>query len=480
MVNRYDAFVMFAEMRTGSNHLEASLNTLPGVTSYGEVFNPTFMGKHNRFELLGYDMTRREADPLGLLDRIIADTDGLPGFRLFHDHDDRVVDRVLPDPRIAKIILTRNPLDSYISRKIATETGQWQLRDVKQRKSAKVRFDDAEFQAMLTRLQDFQLRVQRALQITGQTAFYIRYEDINDADVLTGLARFLGSEDAIKAPAPTLKKQNPGNAAEKVDNPADMAAALARIDRFDLNATPNFEPPRPAAVPGFVAHPDQGILFMPIKGGPGGVITQWMAEIGGVGSQRLLSGMSQKDLRQWIKARSGYRSFTVVRHPVARAHEVFCRLIGPNAPGGLGDVRTVLRDRFDVRLSDDPRIAPQGDYDMATHRAAFLAFLAFVKANLNGQTSLRTDALWATQTAILQGAANFALPHRIVPEHAMADVVPMLMAEIGVDAPGLPKATPDHGFDLTQIYDDRLEQAVQAAYRRDYLTLGFRRWCDAA
>lgn len=112
---RFDAFVLFAEMRTGSNYLEESLNALPDVTCHGEVYNPTFLGHHNRFELFGFDMDRRERDPIGLLDAIIAQTEGLPGFRLFHDHDDRVVERVLPDPRIAKVILTRNPLDSYVT-----------------------------------------------------------------------------------------------------------------------------------------------------------------------------------------------------------------------------------------------------------------------------------------------------------------------------------------------------------------------------
>ena len=475
MTARFDAFVMFAEMRTGSNHLEASLNTLPDVSSYGEVYNPTFLGKHNRFELFGYDMARREADPLGLLDQMIAQTDGLPGFRLFHDHDDRVVDRVLPDPRIAKIVLTRNPLDSYISRKIATETGQWQLRDVKQRKSATVLFDEGEFRGMLDALQAFQLRVQRALQITGQTAFHIRYDDINDAEVLTGLARFLGSDHALAAPAPTLKKQNPGGAAEKLENPADMAAALARIDRFDLNATPNFEPPRPPAVPGFVAHPVAGLLFMPIKAAPQDTVTTWMAGIGD-GAAPLISGMTQKDLRQWIKARDNYRSFTVARHPVARAHAAFCHLIGPEAPGSAGDLRTVWTTRFDMSLPEGAVTGPGAGYDLPAHRAAFMAYLAFVKANLNGQTSLRNDAIWATQTAILQGAANFALPHRIVPEDRMGDLLPALAAELGVAAPVPGPEKPGHAFDLAAIYDDSVEKAVQAAYRRDYLTLGFMAW----
>jgi hypothetical protein len=107
------------------------------------VFNPTFIGHHNRFEFLGFDLHRRERDPVGLVDAMIARGDTLPGFRFFHDHDPRVLDRVLDDPRIAKVLLTRNPLDSYVSRKIATETGQWRLTDLKHARSGKITFDAA-------------------------------------------------------------------------------------------------------------------------------------------------------------------------------------------------------------------------------------------------------------------------------------------------------------------------------------------------
>jgi hypothetical protein len=141
MARRFEAFVIFAEMRTGSNHLEESLNGLADIECHGEVFNPTFIGHHNRFEFLGYDLARRERDPVGLVDAMIARGDTLPGFRFFHDHDPRVLDRVLNDPRIAKVLLTRNPLDSYVSRRIATETGQWRLTDLKHSRSGKIDFD---------------------------------------------------------------------------------------------------------------------------------------------------------------------------------------------------------------------------------------------------------------------------------------------------------------------------------------------------
>jgi hypothetical protein len=471
----FDAFVLFAEMRTGSNYLEATLNDLPDVSCYGEVFNPTFIGSHTQFELFGYDMDRRAADPLGLVEAMIAGTDGLPGFRLFHDHDDRVVAHVLPNPRIAKVILTRNPLDSYVSRKIAAATGQWRLTDLKHRRSARIRFDAEEFAEMIERLQAFQARLLRALQTTGQTAYYIRYEDIGDADVLSGLARFLGSEGRIDAASGKLKKQNPGGLEDKVENYGEMIEALAGFDRFGLGETPNFEPPRQPGVPGFVAHPEVGLLFFPIKGGPVDEVLDWMGRIGGVGRDRLLRRMSQKDLRQWMKAHSGYRSFAVLRHPLDRAHAVFNRFVLPADKPAYAEIRAALRQRYKLPL---PPEGPDAAYDEAAHRAAFLAFLTFLKGNLAGQTSIRIDPAWASQTAILQGVSQVTLPHRLIDEAALVEQLPPLAAEAGIsDAPPWPGAAPDDGpVPLSRIYDGKIEKAAIEVYRRDYLTFGFPRW----
>ena len=53
MLAKFDYFVIFAEMRTGSNFLESNLNTLDGVSCFGEAFNPHFIGYPNRTEILG-------------------------------------------------------------------------------------------------------------------------------------------------------------------------------------------------------------------------------------------------------------------------------------------------------------------------------------------------------------------------------------------------------------------------------------------
>jgi len=243
-------FVIFAEMRTGSNFLEASLNEFADIQCYGELYNPHFVGHHNKDALFGINLAHREAAPLKLIDALAANTDGIPGFRFFNDHDPRAMEHVLADKDCAKIVLTRNPLDSYVSWKIAAQTGQWKLSDVKQRKSAKADFDKPEFLDQLKEKRQFQLDILRGLQTSGQTAFYIAYEDINDVDVLNGLAHFLGTHEKTTGASKSIKRQNPSDLEDKVNNYSQMVEDLKSVDHVSLSDTPNFEPRRGPGVPG--------------------------------------------------------------------------------------------------------------------------------------------------------------------------------------------------------------------------------------
>lgn len=448
-------------MRTGSNFLEANLNAMPGVACYGEAFNPHFIGKLNQTEAFGITLAQREADPAALLRKMRAHSPGLSGFRYFHDHDPRILPGVLADPLCAKIILTRNPVESYVSWKIAQATGQWKLTQAKRLKTAKAHFDPPEFTAHIAQLQEFQLRLMHGLQISGQTAFYIDYEDINDTDVLNGLARFLGVEGALAAPDGTLKKQNPEEISEKVENYEEMAAALARLDRFNLARTPNFEPRRAPSIPSFLAA--GAALYMPMRGGPVDEVAQWLAGLGPVSGD-----FTQKTLRQWLRKNPNHRSFTVLRHPVARAHAGFCSHI---LTGALPHIREGLIKSYNIAL---PKIGePQS---LAEHRQAFLDFLKFLKLNVAGQTGLRIDAHFASQTAVLQGFAQFQGPDLVLREESLPMGLGFLSAEIGADCPALPSLPSPSRDILTEIYDAEIEAAARDAYTRDYMGYGFSDW----
>jgi hypothetical protein len=460
-MSRFHSFVLFAEMRTGSNLLEANLNALPGVHSHGEVFNRYILGKKDRTELFGITMDQRDRDPRPLLRKLREETEGLPGFRFFHDHDLRILDDVLPDPGCAKIILTRNPLESYVSWKIAQATDQWKLTNPKRLKTAKVRFDVPEFLQHLQDIQAFQLLLLNALQTTGQTAFYLDYEDLGSVDVINGLAAFLGVEARLKALDDTLKKQNPGPLEDKLENPEALAQAIAAVDVFDLGRTPSFEPRRAAGVPTAIAS-ETGLLFFPIRSGPDAAIRDWFASLGPV-----TEGFEQKSLRQWKRKHPGHRSFTVLRHPLLRAHAAFRRKI---VMGEAPDLRRILINGFLAELQPpgEPFATPDAE------RAAFMIFLNYCRLALGGQTGARVDPSLASQTALVQGIAGFQPLDHLLREDRLAEGLAMLTAGRGIVAPSIPPGAEAEA--LLSIWDPSLETAAAEAYQRDYMGFGFARW----
>ena len=179
----FDYFVVFAEMRTGSNFLESNINAFDGLTCLGEAFNPHFIGYPQAGNVLGVTQKQRDADPNVLIEKIKA-AEGVNGFRFFNDHDPRVLDICMSDRRCAKIILTRNPVESFVSWKIAAATGQWKLTNVSHAKTEKIEFHPQEFEAHLEALQAFQVQLLTTLQRMGQTAFYVAYEDLQDVEVM--------------------------------------------------------------------------------------------------------------------------------------------------------------------------------------------------------------------------------------------------------------------------------------------------------
>jgi len=473
-MSKFDYFVVFAEMRTGSNFLETNINAFDGLNCHGEAFNPHFIGYPNRDDVLGVTLEQRTADPMVLLRAIKEEPDHLSGFRYFHNHDPRILDTILNDERCAKIVLTRNPLDSYVSWKIAQATGQWKLTDVRRRRDSKVRFDGAEFKRHVEDLQDFQVTLMKALQTSGQTAFYVAYEDLQDIDVMNGLARYLGVDEVLPALDKSLKRQNPSALSEKVSNFAEVSLALADLDRFNLNRTPNFEPRRGGVVPSYLAGAVVPLLYMPVRSGPEAEVAQWLAALDHVPETSLLTDFSQKTLRKWKRGNKGHRTFTVIRHPVPRVHAAFCERILSTDEGSYTKIRNTLRKTYKLPI---PKDGPDPDYDAEAHRTAFLAFLDFVKANLLGQTSIRQDAHWATQSGAVRGFGDMALPDMIIREEEMASYLPALAMQVGrKSVPDPIPAAQDAPVSLEAIYDAEIEARVREIYQRDYMIFGFENW----
>lgn len=459
MAGPFKRFVIFAGMRTGSNLLEATLNAIKRVTCFGEAFNPYMLGWPGKEELKGMTLEQREQDPLRFLELLWDKSNHLPGFRYFYDHDPRVLDAIMDDRECAKIILTRNPLDSYISTRLAWETNQWKLNETETPIPASTSFDGQEFRQILSDNDRFLREIMRRLQISGQAGYWLKYEDLRSAEVMTGLMHWLGRTDLDKvAPANDQVPQNPRETAEKIRNFDEMLAELAKMDPYDVYGLPMFEPQRGPAVPSYCAsEAGNGILFMPVKGGPNERVRKWLKALGPEAKN-----FTQSSLRQWKRQHSGFRSFTVIRHPVLRAWDAY-EAVKNTTDKALHDT---LRGIHRVPLPQQKEVfSNEQDAD------AFLAFLDFLRRNLNGQTRLPTQAGWASQTEILAGFAGFGPPDVIIREDRMEkDLASLAEAANVPDAPllGEPRSFPEF------LSRQDIRKATRAAYMRDYISFGFK------
>lgn len=475
MAQPFDYFVVLAGMRTGSNLLEEQLSAMPGIQSNGELFNPHFFGKPDTKSLWGLSMAARDSDPIRVVSAMQKNGSDLQGFRLFYDHSQKVIDLVLKDPKAAKIILTRRPLDSYVSLKIARKTGQWWLGDMTSARAAKVAFDAHEYADFLNELASFQSNIAQALQTTGQTAFHIAYQDLSDANVLAGLGKFLGSNGPPDQAKIKAKVQNPTPVMARLTNPKVAEEALRIFSAPDLGRIQVYEPDRGPGLRFFRVCKTAPVFYMPIRGAGYDPIPDWLAKLDPGGDVE--NGLTQKDLRRWKRQHSGHRSFTVLRHPLPRAYDAFCRFIMPIDVENYRDIRRALVDQYKVPLPDT---WPQQDWTLDHQRAAFLGFLKFLAGNLGGQTALRVDNTWATQTILLNAIAQFTVPDRVIRETQLDDELKRLSAEIGLKAPKL-----DAGFSvgtdfaLNDVVTADIQDAAAAAYRRDYMMFGFESWQPA-
>lgn len=427
MSEPYRSFVIFAEMRTGSNHLEETLNEVPGLTCYGELFNPWFIGQENRTEMFDLSLEQRDVDPIGLIERMRDGTPGLPGFRFFSDHDPRVLAGIMPDRTCAKVILSRPPVESYVSMRIADATGLWRITSTAHREPRRIWFDPVEFNAFADRIDTFRADIRRTLRNSGQVPFEMTFPDILDVDVLNGLVRFLGLDHTIRAPSNRLKRQNPGPLRDKVTNPDEMEKTLEargrRLPTDVISEAANVD----GILDRLVATESPPLLYLPLPGGADAAVHSWMEAIGARPSAE--NPTDELSLRRWLNRTKQRRIFTVVSHPVMRAWRQF---LSRN-----GDV-----------IPDDPH-------------ADFLSYLS--EAGLDPDTH--------PQCRILSSVSVSLLMDSILKADSLADELPRIAACPDWTIPDEP------GLDvLASIYDQQIETAVRALYTPDYRAFGYRKW----
>jgi len=480
----FSSFIILGAMRSGSNLLETFLNQYNKLVCHGELFQKAFIGVQGRQEFLGIDLQARNENPQRLLDAVRArNPKKITGFRFFQGHDARVLDTALKDPHCAKIILTRDPIDSFVSLKIALETKQWLVSDVAHRRTAQIRFDLDEYDKYLEERAQFYDKVSDALALLEQPFFKIDYSALHDVDNINRLAAFIGDKQKKAALNQPIKRQNPEPLSQKIINIKEVRAVLGAPNLFD-NHPPILKPVVETETDLSRAYicPKTPLIFGPIPSGPDLGPRRWM-EVQCKASPE--KGFSAHRFLEWQARHTDTAFFSVVRHPVSRAYNAFMHKIFATVSGAYLAIRQDLENQFgmflpqgEISATQDKGVLVENGYGLEEHRISFKLFLVFVAANLANETKIRQDGKWQLQAEILRRYRILHPEVIVIKEENMK--VGWYYLENRLDLPPIPtwRNAPDiaYAFPLPEVYDAEVEALAKVAYGRDYEELGYESW----
>lgn len=196
-------YVILAGPRTGSNFLLSALGQYDDITSLVALFNkPEIkMGAGAglpdglRDVLLAEDvLEQRDPDPIAFWHRLCDLTETpIVGFKFFPNHDERILDWALDNAQLKKIILRRNPLQSFTSISFAKRDGIWtsgglQKKDVN---TEKVELNIRQMLRWMAKYKAYFERVDEA--VAEHDVLRISYNELFQPWSQQALVRFLGS-----------------------------------------------------------------------------------------------------------------------------------------------------------------------------------------------------------------------------------------------------------------------------------------------
>jgi LPS sulfotransferase NodH len=224
-------FAILAEGRTGSSHLVHLLNRHPEILCHGESFHGRVVhvqipsADRDADTVKGELLELRAREPLAYLERIYAvETDRrIVGFKIFPPHNPPVLEHIMENAAIRKIVLFRsNLLARYASLMSAHQAGEWRSGSDK----PQVEFDGDEFSDHCRRYTASTDRIIRTLTAQKQPFWIVRYDELNNSAMIGALVRFLGAEDPMpEDPIPARGRGAP-NILSRFSNPEVAKAFL--------------------------------------------------------------------------------------------------------------------------------------------------------------------------------------------------------------------------------------------------------------
>ncbi|HAB37676.1 MAG TPA: hypothetical protein DCE52_06725, partial [Rhodobacteraceae bacterium] len=440
IVSAFRYYVLLADMRTGSNLFESSVTCFDDITCFGELFNPLFVGHPKKPSLPFVDITDRDADPIAVIEQMITQhPNKMTGFRLFSNQNEQVLNYCLSDKRCAKIILTRNPMDSFVSHQIVTKTGQWQLRDLSVRRDAPVEFEIDRFQFYLEGKNAHKTFLRHALQESGQTAFHINYDDMSRVETFNGVASFLGTDQKLEQLAAVTKRQNPSGLRDKLTNYDEIRHQLTELNLFESDSDPYVEPSKTRGSVSVHAGRTMPIMYFPITHDPNDETLRWMANIetGGLSPKTKMKG---REIQDWLSNHTDRAVITCLEHPVERAYRAFNNRIVFLPSEKNKWIRRILGGQYGLKLPQWPegKVPDRVDliaanYNSTEHAENFSKFLDFIQGNLRGQTRAPADATWGSQHIAVQSYHRWTAPNFIIMPEQRARIFTVITEYLGLN-----------------------------------------------
>ena len=473
-------FAIIGVMRSGSNLLERSLGHHKDLCCFGEAFNPSFIGSPEPDKALSFSLDQREKDPLSLIDWMIdTSSDRIAGFRIFPDHTPMILSHILRDTKCAKIILTRSPLDCFISLKLAQKTDQWRMGDIDTKIEAKIVFDWNEYEEYLEQHQQFYRRVRQNLLSAGEPALLVDYEDLQSIDVINGIAKYIGSAQDMKSFKFRSSKQNSLALADRVENYEEMLSTLKENTRFETAQFEFNEPAITTQSKAVALGQNIDLAYLPTRNVQQDPIIDWMQKLDPKNGAPV-TGLGRTKLQNWFKSTQLKFTFTDLEHPVVRAYRTYCDLFMFQNKKYKG-IRSLLVKRYGADLVakecaeeiNAQSLAELG-YDIKKQRANFKAFLKFLKACLRDQALYQPKPEFSSQSAWLNAHQEWGTPHFVALPHNRDMVLKTIAASMGLSSPSIETENSDRFiFPLDEVYDLQIEKMTRAAYARDYQRFGF-------
>lgn len=239
-------FVVVAAKRTGSSHFVNMLSAHPDVFCHGNVYKSGTMpvlwpgdaklapDAEKKFK---NDLSAlRDSDPRAFLASIFAMNHGKDacGFKIFWNQNNEILDELLDDPSVRKVILfRRNVLANFASSKSAASNNTWNV-NVDQNRAGweKVRFTEKNFLKFYDSYIGFYRRIFEHLYAHRQPYHLITYDEINDPTLIAGVINFVGGDPtkpiALDNQPRKQVKQGPSDILSRFANPDDVREFLVR------------------------------------------------------------------------------------------------------------------------------------------------------------------------------------------------------------------------------------------------------------